>query len=71
MYQIALHDMPELVESTLYPGLDDAHEQCVDVFDEMEGQLDKEVNRVKELMVKIEQSPGASTIVKTIRSELG
>jgi elongator complex protein 1 len=48
------------VESTLHPGLDDAHEQFMDTFDEMEGQLGKEMNRIKELRDKVDQDPGKS-----------
>lgn len=46
------------MESEVYPGLEDAHEQLIDVFDEMEGQLDKEVSRVAELVVKMGEDPG-------------
>lgn len=53
-----MHDKEGLVESEVYPGLEDAHEQLVDVFDEMEGQLDKEVSRVAELVVKMGEDPG-------------
>lgn len=60
--QIALHDKEDLVESEVYPGLEDAHEQLIDVFDEMEGQLDKEVSRVAELVVKMGEDPGESGI---------
>jgi elongator complex protein 1 len=56
--QIALHGKEELVEGEVYPGLEDAHEQLLDVFDEMEGQLDKEVSRVAELVVKMGEDPG-------------
>lgn len=38
--------------------MEDAHEQLVDVFDEMEGQLDKEVSRVAELVAKMGEDPG-------------
>jgi hypothetical protein len=42
----------------VYSGLEDAHEQLVDVYDEMEGQLDKEVSRVAELVQKMVEDPG-------------
>jgi hypothetical protein len=53
-----LHKKPELVESTLHPGLDDAHEQFMDTFDEMETQLSKEMARINELKQKLDQDPG-------------
>ena len=56
--QIVLHDKEDLVESEVYPGLEDAHEQLIDVFDEMEGQLDKEMSRVGELVDKMGEDPG-------------
>jgi elongator complex protein 1 len=56
--QITLHKKPELIESTLHPGLDDAHEQFVDTFDEMETQLGKELARIAELKQKLDQDPG-------------
>lgn len=61
-FQIALHGKEDLVESEVYPGLEDAHEQLLDVFDEMEGQLDKEVSRVAELVVKMGKDPGQATL---------
>lgn len=42
----------------MYPGLEDAHEQFIDTFDEMEGQLDKEMERAKELRKKVDDDPG-------------
>jgi len=56
--QITLHKKPDLVESTLHPGLDDAHEQFMDTFDEMETQLGKEMARINELKQKLDQDPG-------------
>lgn len=61
-FQIALHGKEDLVESEVYPGLEDAHEQLLDVFDEMEGQLDKEVSRVAELVDKMGKDPGQDTL---------
>jgi elongator complex protein 1 len=63
--QIALHDKEDLVESEVHPGLEDAHEQLIDVFDEMEGQLDKEVSRVAELVVKMGEDPGKWHVWRT------
>lgn len=56
--QAALHDQPELVGTIIYPGLEDAHEALSEVFDEMQGQLDKEVERVRELMRLRRSDPG-------------
>lgn len=47
--QISLHSRPNLIESHIHPGLDDAQETLSEIFDEMVGQLDKEINRLKEL----------------------
>jgi hypothetical protein len=47
----------------LHPGLDDAHEQFMDTFDEMETQLGKEMDRVTELKQKLDQDPGEILIV--------
>lgn len=47
--QIHLHSRSDLIEKELYPGLDDANEQFIDSFDEMESQLDKEMKRLAEL----------------------
>jgi elongator complex protein 1 len=60
--QTALHDRPDLVDSLIHTGLEDAQETLMDVFDEMEGQLDKEMNRIEELVGpggKMETDPGA------------
>lgn len=54
----------------MYPGLEDAHEQLVDVYDEMEGQLDKEVSRVTELMKKMAEDPGKHCVVGLNIAEL-
>jgi elongator complex protein 1 len=55
-----LHQKTELIESTLYPGLDDAQEQFIDTFDEMENQLEKEMDRIKELSKKLDSDAGMS-----------
>lgn len=38
-----------MLEQTVLPGLEDAHEGLAEVFDEMEGQLDKELARLEDL----------------------
>ncbi|KAJ9111710.1 hypothetical protein QFC19_001070 [Naganishia cerealis] len=62
---IALHDKESLIESEVYPGLEDAHEQLVDVYDEMEGQLDKEVSRVAELIHKMAEDPDSFFMIES------
>ncbi|KAJ9121784.1 hypothetical protein QFC22_002406 [Naganishia vaughanmartiniae] len=62
---IALHDKESLIESEVYPGLEDAHEQLVDVYDEMEGQLDKEVSRVAELIQKMAEDPESFFMIES------
>jgi hypothetical protein len=60
--QTALHNRPDLVDSLIHTGLEDAQETLMDVFDEMEGQLDKEMNRIEDLVGpggKMETDPGA------------
>ncbi|OWZ30446.1 elongator complex protein 1, partial [Cryptococcus neoformans AD2-60a] len=46
---ISIHDRPDLVEAMIHPGLEEAHEALIEVFEEMDGQLDKETKRLKEL----------------------
>lgn len=46
---IAQHGKGELVETVVHPTIEDAHEALAEVFEEMDGQLDKEMARVKEL----------------------
>jgi hypothetical protein len=65
--QIALHNKPDLIESTLHPGVEDAHEQFIDTFDEMEGQLEKEMDRIKELRAKVDKDPGKSAVERGSR----
>jgi elongator complex protein 1 len=48
------------VESTIYPGLEDANEELTEVFEEMRGQLDKEMKRIAELRKVMEEDPGES-----------
>jgi elongator complex protein 1 len=46
------------VESTIHPGLEDAQQDLTDVFDEMRGQLDKEMKRIAELRKILQDDPG-------------
>jgi elongator complex protein 1 len=46
------------VESTINPGLEDAQQDLTDVFDEMRGQLDKEMKRIAELRKILQDDPG-------------
>ncbi|WWC91266.1 uncharacterized protein L201_006209 [Kwoniella dendrophila CBS 6074] len=61
----SLHDRNDLVESMIHPGLEEAHEALTETFEEMEGQLDKEVNRLKELKKIRENDPESFYIVDT------
>ncbi|EAL20131.1 hypothetical protein CNBF2080 [Cryptococcus deneoformans B-3501A] len=45
----SIHDRSDLVEAMIHPGLEEAHEALIEVFEEMDGQLDKETRRLKEL----------------------
>ena len=56
--QIALHKRDDLVEQHVWPGMDDAQEGLVEAFEEMEGQLDKEVARLETLKVLRREDPG-------------
>jgi elongator complex protein 1 len=57
----ALHNRSELIESVIHPGLEDAQEELSEVFEEMRGQLDKEMNRIAELRKVLEDDPGKSS----------
>ncbi len=60
--QTSLHGRPDLIETFIYTGLEDAQETLMDVFNEMEGQLDKELSRIQELVGpggKMDTDPGA------------
>lgn len=46
------------MESVIHPGLENAQEALVEVFEEMEGQLDKEVARLAELRKIRADDPG-------------
>lgn len=45
----SIHGRSDLVEAMIHPGLEEAHEALIEVFEEMDGQLDKETKRLKEL----------------------
>nr|XP_018259126.1 elongator complex protein 1 [Kwoniella dejecticola CBS 10117]OBR81284.1 elongator complex protein 1 [Kwoniella dejecticola CBS 10117] len=62
---ISLHDRSDLVEAMINPGLEEAHEALMETFEEMEGQLDKEMNRLKELRKIRESDPEQFYIVDT------
>nr|XP_019009784.1 elongator complex protein 1 [Kwoniella pini CBS 10737]OCF48565.1 elongator complex protein 1 [Kwoniella pini CBS 10737] len=61
----SLHDRSDLVESMIHPGLEEAHEALMETFEEMEGQLDKEMNRLKDLRKIRENDPEQFYIVDT------
>jgi elongator complex protein 1 len=56
--QIALHKRDDLTESYVWPGMDDAQEGLIEVFEEMDGQLDKEVARLEALTEIRLEDPG-------------
>jgi elongator complex protein 1 len=49
-----------LVESIIHPGLEEAQEALTEVFDEMAGQLRKEMDRLTELRQIRMEDPGES-----------
>lgn len=56
--QISCFDRNELVQDLVHPALEEAQDALVEVFEEMEGQLDKEAKRLVELhRIRIED-PG-------------
>ncbi|ORY20535.1 putative Pol II transcription elongation factor [Naematelia encephala] len=63
-YRLAsLHDRSELVGDVIEPALLDTQEALAEVFEEMEGQLDKEMARLKDLRVIRETDPDTFYIV--------
>lgn len=56
--QCASHDRADLVSGVVQPGLEEAHEALGEVFEEMEGQLDKEIERIRELLRVKQDDPG-------------
>ncbi|WVQ90021.1 hypothetical protein IAS59_003797 [Cryptococcus gattii] len=60
----SIHDRSDLVEAMIHPGLEEAHEALIEVFEEMDGQLDKETKRLKELNEIREKDHDAFYIVE-------
>jgi hypothetical protein len=58
-----MHKRPDLIEGSIHPGLDDAHESLMEVFEEMQGQLEKEMSRLDELRQIREQDPGGRSFL--------
>lgn len=46
---ISQHGKDVLVEEVVHPAIEDAHEALAEVFEEMDGQLDKEMARIQDL----------------------
>ncbi len=61
---IELYSRTDLIETEIYPGLDDANEQTADVFDEMDAQLDKEMTRLVELDAKLAEDSDAFFMIE-------
>jgi elongator complex protein 1 len=53
-----MYDREDLIDSSILPGMDEAQEALVEVFEEMEGQLDKEVARLQALNKLRLEDPG-------------
>ena len=49
-----------MIEKVINPGLEDAQEELSEVFEEMRGQLDKEMRRIADLRKVLEEDPGKS-----------
>ncbi|KAK8843352.1 hypothetical protein IAR55_007009 [Kwoniella newhampshirensis] len=60
---VSLHNRDDLIEAMIHPGLEEAHEAIMEVFEEMEGQLDKEMKRIMELRNIREANPDSFFIV--------
>ncbi|KAL7421377.1 putative elongator complex protein 1 [Cryptotrichosporon argae] len=60
----SLHKRPDLVDDVVLPGLEEAHEAALEVFEEMRGQMDKEVARLKELQRVRLEDPDTFYIVE-------
>ncbi|WVQ93259.1 hypothetical protein IAU59_000325 [Kwoniella sp. CBS 9459] len=61
----SLHSREDLIEAMIHPGLEEGHEVLMEVFEEMEGQLDKEMKRIFELRKIRENDPESFFIVDT------
>ena len=55
---VHLHKRTDLLDSAVLPGLEQAQEDLVEVFDEMRGQLEKEMARLQALRRAREEDPG-------------
>lgn len=55
-----MHDRSDLVDGVILPSLEMAQESLIEVFEEMEGQLGKESNRIEELRKIRDDDPGQS-----------
>ncbi|KAK4687641.1 elongator complex protein 1, partial [Tremellales sp. Uapishka_1] len=65
-YRVATkYDREDLVESAIHTGLEDAQESLTEVFEEMEGQLKKEMSRLGELRRIRLEDPDSFYIVDT------
>ena len=56
--QITLFSVPELLTDVVYPGTLESRAQLGDDINEMRDQLQKQVNRLRELRVKQAEEPG-------------
>ncbi|WVQ75470.1 hypothetical protein IAR50_005095 [Cryptococcus sp. DSM 104548] len=64
-YRLVSHyDRSDLIEAMIAPGLEEAQETLIEVFEEMEGQLDKEVKRLVELNGIRQKDPDSFYIVE-------
>lgn len=58
MTQITLHRVPSLLEEIIYSATLDTRTQVAEDLDEMRAQLQKQVERLRELRIKKEEEPG-------------
>lgn len=56
--QMMLHRVPSLLEEIIYPATLDTRTQVAEDLDEMRAQLQKQVERLRELRIKKEEEPG-------------
>ncbi|WVQ81518.1 hypothetical protein IAT38_003642 [Cryptococcus sp. DSM 104549] len=61
---VSLHSRQDLIEGMVHPGLEEAHEVLTEVFEEMQGQLEKEMRRLDELKTIRERDPDSFYIVE-------
>ena len=55
---MTVHEKPELIDTILEPGLADAQAGTLEIFEEMQGQLEKEMSRLSQLRKVREDDPG-------------